>query len=199
MSISIWCKGMVSIITVYLSSGCTETKLKCHSSILHYSILTEYIFIQTVHILLLQVGRGCLMPLPQSLWTKVLRQLKYWANSLVITMSLLRSFSLYFPLQNKKQTPCWVSLSGGGRSVRHLPLPLRPLGDAQPVNSSSPTPLLVSTHPALSSSNSLPLVPLWSLSCKKKKIFLSFVFPSTSCLPIQSHFTVSNPSPNPDL
>lgn len=104
-----------------------------------------------------------------------------------------------FSLQNKKQTPCWVSLSGGGRSVRHLPLPLRPLGDTQPVNSSSPTPLLVSTHPSLSSSNSLPPVPLWSLSSKKKKDFplLCVLLRFLSANPVSFYCVRPVPQPRP--
>ena len=76
---------------------------------------------------------------PLSLWTKPLHQLKYGAYELLLSPHYCqwrcRGLS-FFHSKTKKLTPCWASLRGV-HSSSHLPLPLRPLGDAQPLLASS--------------------------------------------------------------
>lgn len=117
---------------------------------------------------------------PPSPRTKPLHQLRYgvygrllstcysWRGSLALHLS--------FSLQNKKLNPRWVSLRGGLSS--HLPLPLRPLGDTQPANPSSPPPLSVSSPP-LTSLIFLPLMLKLTIAFSPpKNIFLS-ILPSS--------------------
>lgn len=117
----------------------------------------------------------------------------------------------FFSLQNKKLTPCWVSLQGVCSSSL-LPLPLRPLGDAQPaLHPSSPPPFHhpylppVSPHfpPSEVRVNCRSDLLLWSLS-PKTLLFspfchLPFVRVFSSFLPLYplSSLAVSRPPPWP--
>lgn len=102
---------------------------------------------------------------------------------------------LFFPLQNKKLNPCWVPLRGA-HSPSHLPLPLRPLGDAEPAHPPFLPFLFLTPPPSPSLSPLISLLLRFRVNSRSDRVL---IFPLGSGSHLHSLAVFRPPTADPNL